>query len=275
VPDVSTRPGSPGFFRGLPLPGRREALVIGIILSIAAIVVGAAAWYANHRTVPVFTPPSVGESGSPPPSPAHAPVLAFYGDNYVTGTAQGGIDGAGWPAIVSGRLGATPTPVHAVAGAGYVAAGPSTSETYPDLARKGPEPQADVTIVFGTRNDFAAAPADIYAAAMQTFATIRSTAPGTRLLVIGPAWTDAAVPPELPRVRDAVQRAAADSGATFVDPLADRWFFGNPELIGRDVVNPTDAGHVYLADHIEPELRRVLAELPDVRQSTASATPSG
>jgi hypothetical protein len=173
-------------------------------------------------------------------------------------------------------VGATSAPLHAVAGAGYVARAPGTGDTFLSLAQKSPEPTADVTVVFGTRNDFAANPGDVYAAAMKTFATIRAAAPNTRLLIIGPAWTDAAVPFQLPRVRDGVQRAAADSGATFVDPLAGRWFFGTPQLIGADVVNPTDAGHVYLADRIEPELRRVLAEAPtSAPAATSSSAPAG
>jgi hypothetical protein len=281
VPHVARRSRPPGFFRSLPLPSRRETLAIVVLLVLTVSLVGVAAWHASHRKVPTFAPPpSASESQSGTPSAAstptpRVPVIAFYGDNYVAGTTQGGIGAAGWPAIVCARVSATPTPLHAVPGAGYVAPAPATGDTYLTLAQQGPEPTADVTVVFGTRNDFAASPAAIYAAAMQTFTTIRTTAPNTRLLVIGPAWTDAAVPVQLPGVRDAVQRAAADSGATFVDPLAGGWFFGTPQLIGADIVNPTDAGHVYLADRIEPELRRVLAEGQGIGQTAASATPTG
>mgnify|MGYP002623887115 CR=1 FL=1 len=42
------------------------------------------------------------------------------------------------------------------------------------------------------------------------------------------------------------------AGATFVDPIAEGWFVGRPELIGADGVHPTDAGHQYLADKIAP-----------------------
>ena len=164
--------------------------------------------------------------------------------------------------------------VHAVPGAGYVAEAPNTGDTFGTLAQQAPERTADVTIVFGSRNDYIATPDVVYAAATQTFSTIRAAAPNTRLLVIGPAWTDAAVPVELPRVRDAVQRAAADAQATFVDPLAEGWFVGLPELIGTDVVNPTDQGHVYLADRIEPALRQVLAALPGVEPNGSQAPAS-
>ena len=269
---VARDPGRPGFFRSLPLPSRTEGAVIAAVLVITALFVGGSAWYASNRATPVFEPPTKASRSDPSAaeSTAHAPVLAVYGDGYVSGTSQGGVGPAGWPAIFSARVGAEPTTVHAVPGAGYVAEAPTTGDTFGTLAQQGPEPTADVTIVFGSRNDYFAAPDAVYAAATRTFTTIRAAAPNTRLLVIGPAWTDAAVPGQLPRVRDAVARAAADAQATFVDPLADRWFVGLPQLIGTDVVNPTDAGHVYLADRIEPAVRQVLATVPGV-ESTDSA----
>ena len=49
------------------------------------------------------------------------------------------------------------------------------------------------------------------------------------------------------------------AGATFVDPIAERWFVDRPDLIGRDGVHPTDAGHAYMADKIAPLIG---AELP-------------
>ena len=37
-----------------------------------------------------------------------------------------------------------------------------------------------------------------------------------------------------------------------MDPIAARWFAGRPELIGKDGVHPTDAGHAYMAAKIAP-----------------------
>ncbi|SOE00356.1 SGNH/GDSL hydrolase family protein [Blastococcus haudaquaticus] len=258
-------PGRPGPFARLPLPGRTEGIVILVVLLVTAIAVGAAAWYAGTRTTPAFdSPDDAAEAGAPPPTATppndEPPGLAVYGDWYVSGTALGGAGPAGWPAIVSQRLGAQATEPHAVTDAGYVAASDRTGDTFLSLAENFPEPRADVTVVFGSRNDYSAAPAEITAAATRTLETIRATAPETELLVIGPAWTDADVPPELPPVTDAVRQAAAAVGATFVDPLEERWFFDNPELIGADVISPTDEGHRYLADRIEPFVRQVLEE---------------
>jgi lysophospholipase L1-like esterase len=54
------------------------------------------------------------------------------------------------------------------------------------------------------------------------------------------------------RIRDILAYQAKNVGASFVDPIAQRWFVGRPDLIGKDGVHPTDAGHVYLADKIAP-----------------------
>ena len=50
------------------------------------------------------------------------------------------------------------------------------------------------------------------------------------------------------RLRD----QAAAVGAVFVDPIAQGWFVGRPDLIGDDGVHPTDAAHAYMAARIAP-----------------------
>jgi lysophospholipase L1-like esterase len=277
---VARAPERPGFFRSLPLPSRTEGIVIAVLLLMAAIAVGLAAWHASNRTPPAFEAPanagatqSSDPAAEPSPTAADPPVLAFYGDRYTGGTPLGGIGPAGWPAIVSERLGAQATEPHAVTDAGYVAGSRSGGFTLVGLAQVQPEPDADVTIVFGSRNDFRASPQEITAAATRAFELIRANAPDTQLLVIGPAWTDAAVPPELPPVRDAVRQAAVAAGATFVDPLAERWFFDDVGLIAVDSISPNDAGHAYLADQIEPFVRDLLEAAQDDAPAGA-ASPS-
>ncbi|MGY2126952.1 SGNH/GDSL hydrolase family protein [Blastococcus sp. SYSU DS0617] len=277
---MARAPDRPGFFRSLPLPSRTEGIVIGVLLLVAAIAVGLSAWHASNRTPPEFDPPAnananAGATASPsagPSTSSEAPVLAFYGDLYTAGTPQGGLGPAGWPAILSERLDAEPTEPHALPDAGYVATSELGGFTFATLAERQPEPDADVTIVFGSRNDYQAGPAQITAAARRTFDIIRANAPDTELLVIGPAWTDAAVPPELPPVRDALLQAAVAASVRFVDPLAERWFFDDLGLIGTDLVSPTDAGHVYLADQIEPYVRDLLDD-PAAASTTTTGTP--
>jgi lysophospholipase L1-like esterase len=60
-------------------------------------------------------------------------------------------------------------------------------------------------------------------------------------------------------LRDTLRGQAKAIGAVFVDPLAEGWFVGRPELIGADGVHPTDAGHAYMAEKIAPLIRSQLA----------------
>lgn len=256
------------------MPTRHEGLAVLAVLLVAGLALALSAWRASNRTPPVFEPPvSAGASAepsarpttpttAPSPSSTDAPVLAFYGDWFVSGTDEGGLGPAGWPAIVSERIGAEGTAPHAVTDAGYVAESATSSDTFRTLAENFPEPEADVTVVFGGRNDYRATPAEITAAATRTFETVRTNAPETELLVIGPAWTDVAVPPELLPVRDAIRQAAQDVGAAFLDPLEEGWLVDRPDAVASDLISPTDAGHAQLADRIEPVLREVLADAP-------------
>jgi len=201
------------------------------------------------------TQPSATESAEPADDEG-PPVVAVYGDSYSAGSGEGGNGAAGWPAIVAGRLEAD-VRLHADPGAGYVAAG--GAGTFLDQVQASPEPDADVVVVFGSRNDTGAPVQQIEDQATATYDAVRAESPAATLVVIGPAWSDAAVPADTLLARDAVRAAAETAGVAFVDALADGWFFGRLELIGGDAIHPTDEGHVYLADLIEPILREALS----------------
>lgn len=110
-------------------------------------------------------------------------------------------------------------------------------------------------LYFGSLNDGSESGLDVAAATTavhETFTKTHATAPDTKLLVIGPAWPSSDVPPHAWALRDVLAQQASEIGATFVDPLAERWLQGDPTLIGADQIHPNDAGHRYLAEKIEP-----------------------
>ena len=189
------------------------------------------------------------------------PVIVVYGDSYSAGGRQGGRGENGWAAIVADDLGAE-LRLHAAGGAGYVNGSRVADETFLDQVRGHPEPDADVVVVFGSRNDRFLSVAEVKSQAAAVYAAIRSASPGAELVVIGPAWDDDVAPDELFRTRDAVSSAAAAAGAQFVDPLEEEWLLARPELIGGDGVHPNDTGHAYLAHLIEPVLRQALFGAP-------------
>jgi lysophospholipase L1-like esterase len=88
--------------------------------------------------------------------------------------------------------------------------------------------------------------------AADTFNLARFAAPAAKVLVIGPPWPTASPPPAVLKIRDLLREQAAMVGAVFVDPIAQGWFVGRPDLIGQDGVHPTDTGHAYMAEKIAP-----------------------
>lgn len=192
-------------------------------------------------------------SAAPPAASTSAEggVLAVYGDGYSSGNSEGGQGAAGWPALVGEQLGMQ-VELRAATLAGYVRPG-STEQTYPQLVQAQPPSDAAVTVVFGSRNDVAATPAEVQAAATATYQAILASDPTTKLVVIGPSWSSADAPANLTAVSAAVRTAAEAAGATYADPLALGWFADPTGLVSPiDGISLLDAGHAFLAQQIAP-----------------------
>ncbi|MCH9667487.1 MAG: SGNH/GDSL hydrolase family protein [Actinomycetia bacterium] len=181
--------------------------------------------------------------------------IAVIGDSYTAGGEEGGIGARGWPShvwrtLAQHGIAVTPT-VAAESGSGYCTRGDRGS-VYEDLTVRAVRPTDRLVVFFGSRNDMAVDPTRLSVAMYGTFRMARQIARSAKFLVIGPAWPTADPPPAVRRIRDVLGYQAELAGATFVDPLAARWFVGTRNLIGEDGVHPTDAGHVYLAGKIAP-----------------------
>ena len=188
--------------------------------------------------------------------------VAVVGDSYTTGSTEGGNGANGWPALTWRRLarqGLVVDPTVAAEGrAGYVVRG-YQGNVFGDLTPRAVNADDALVVFFGSRNDQGVDPLTLAGMTQQAFATARRLAPRARLLVIGPPWPTADVPPAVLQIRDVLRITAGMVGATFVDPIAEGWFVGRPDLIGGDGVHPTDAGHAYMAERIAP---LISAELP-------------
>ncbi len=188
--------------------------------------------------------------------------VAVIGDSYTTGGDLGGLGPNGWTARAWDELAARRVPitadVGAEGGAGYGTRG-NRGSLFEDLTARTVRPDDVLVVFFGSRNDLGVDPVQVSVLAYGTFQLARRTAPSATFLIIGPPWPTADPPADVVRIRDALQYQAQLAGATFVDPIAERWFVGMPELIGADGVHPTDAGHEYMADKIAP---LIAAHLP-------------
>ncbi len=188
--------------------------------------------------------------------------VAVIGDSYTTGGDLGGLGPKGWTARAWRELASYRMPitadVGAEGGAGYGTRG-NRGSVFEDLTARTVRPDDVLVVFFGSRNDQNVDPAQLSILAYGTFQLARRIAPSATFLVIGPPWPTADPPAAIVRIRDALQYQAGVAGATFVDPIAERWFVGQPGLIGADGVHPTDAGHEYMADKIAP---LIAAQLP-------------
>ena len=177
------------------------------------------------------------------------------GDSYTTADKEGENGATGWPtqvwrALTRHGIAVTPTVV-AEDGAGYSTAGES-GNVFEDLTVLAVKPNDVLVVFFGSRNDIDVDPTRLSVAMFGTFKVARQIARSAKFLVVGPAWPTADPPKSIRRVRDVLEYQAALAGATFVDPIAGRWFVGRSDLIGPEGLQPTDAGHTYLAAKLAP-----------------------
>ncbi|MGK2869782.1 MAG: Rv0518 family GDSL lipase [Mycobacterium sp.] len=191
--------------------------------------------------------------------------IAVVSDSYTTGTDLGGLGTNGWPAlawqILAGQGRPVTADVAAEGRAGYGVRGDHDS-TFGDLTARAVRPDDALVVFFGSRNDQPVEALDVAGLARSAFELARRQAPSARLLVIGPPWPTADVPVRVIQIRDALAMVAGASGARFVDPIAEGWFVGTPDLIAVDGIHPTDSGHRYLAERIAG---LIAAQLPPVR----------
>lgn len=188
-------------------------------------------------------------------------LIVVVGDSYTTGPKENSEDPNVWPAMTWKSLRQrgyeiAPTVV-GEGGAGYAHPG-HLGGTFPEKAQTI-QPTTELIVFFGSANDMTVAPEKLKPTVRDTLTKARVTAPNAHMLVIGPAWPRPEPPPEVFRVRDIVRDEAVALGATFVDPLEQRWLWDDPALIGPDGIHPNRAGQEYLAEKIRPLLE---AELP-------------
>ncbi len=181
--------------------------------------------------------------------------VSVIGDSYTTGSDQGGNGSDGWAPQVwraLSRRGIAVTPTVAAEGrAGYCTRGDHGS-IFEDLTVRTVKPSDVLVVFFGSRNDMDVDPTRLSVSMNTTLNLAHQIARSAQLLVIGPPWPTDNPPAQVLRVRDVLNYQAELAGATFVDPIALRWFAGRPDLIGADGVHPTDEGHTYMAEKIAP-----------------------
>lgn len=252
------------------------ALLLALTVTLSYLVADRADELQPPRIAALPVNGDVGKPAMPQSGPAAIfdQQIVTLGD-FTGGSDEGGQGDANWTALVGSELSASRrvrvlTDTSSGGGTGYVTRG--TGLPFTDQVSRLVSPATDVVIVSGSRNDIVAAPADVRAAAAAIYRQIAAAAPEASLIVIGPTWIDDNPPSRLLSIRDAVASAAAEAGATFLDPIAEHWFTARTGMVGKDSVNPTDAGHRRIAELVEPV---ILSALERTDRPASATRPPG
>lgn len=210
-------------------------------------------------------PPAYESKYTPPTAEAPRTPVAIIGDSYTGGTALGGRGGQSWPQVVKRTLDSEGVLINPIVefegGSGYVRRRNADGRVYIDQVARVVNPAVKAVVIFGSRNDVNIPGPELARWVQRTMDLAAEKAPGAPLIIIGPPWVNANPPPGLLQARDIVRDEAMAHRAVWVDPIADGWFVGRPELSG-DGIQPTDAGHAYMAERIAPVIASVLRPEP-------------
>lgn len=236
----------------------------GMRMSLALLVVGAAlAMTGCAASTPVQADlgvrdqPDTVDSGQPPAVAVATgrPVsLVTIGDSIMTGN---GLDpDQAWPVLLAHHEKWELTNL-AEDGAGFLSIGDDGGVFADQVAEAELLPDApSIIVVSASSNDLGEDPDDIQEAARSAFASLRAAFPGTLLVGISAIWGSDEPDERLAPLNAAVERAALDEGAQWIDvgePL-----LGRPDLMQDDDVHPTAKGLKVVAHALEEDLRPLL-----------------
>ncbi|WP_146363578.1 SGNH/GDSL hydrolase family protein [Arthrobacter yangruifuii] len=249
---------------------RGRNIVWFLVLAMAAGLVSAYALTQSTGTSRADDPrPSSTSTGvSPGAGPAVADSVVkidVLGDSYTAGSVEGGRGAANWTRLVGTRFtdrgDTVELNVMAQPGSGYIARG-NAGLHFREIVTLRLREDADVVLVFGSRNDGVQTDDAMYTAAKSLYADIRDRAPSARIIAVGPAWGEESAPDFIRANNEAMARAASEEDVRYVDAIAAGWFAGDSTgLISEDGIHPTDAGHDYLAGKIFPLLADAMREM--------------
>jgi lysophospholipase L1-like esterase len=232
-----------------------------VLLAVVGLIVGCGA----HSATPAAKPEPVTLTVAPRPG---VDYVAVVGDSFTAGSSEGGTGRAGWPYLVYSQLLNQhiymDAKVDAMGTSGWVKSSRKDARTFAEHLNVAAGTNDRLVVLFGARGGDVGVPVkELDDAVNSTLSKAKEKAPKAAIVVIGPAWIDwqyGGPSPDLLSVRDTVKARAEASGAVFVDPIAEEWFAGRPELVASDGINPTDDGHAYMADKIAPVIGQLLAQ---------------
>lgn len=204
----------------------------------------------------------------PPPATYNYLRVSILGDSYTAGVGAGA--SPSYAEITERRLCLTPTESGG-SGSGYVAPGSGNAPFgSPDRIDKIVENQPGLIIVQGSTND----PGDgrVFDAAVALYRTLAERAPTAKIVVVGPTMPPSADPTRVDAIRAELQRAASESGLSFIDPAGEQWLDPANDYVA-DRLHPTPVGHNKIAGRLVEALKAL--DIPGLATSCdpVPATP--
>ncbi|WP_378145076.1 SGNH/GDSL hydrolase family protein [Cnuibacter sp. UC19_7] len=237
--------------------GGARASVAALVVCAALALTGCAASASVRPDTDVRDRPDTADTGSAPAQTIatdHPVSLVTIGDSIMTGN---GLDPEqAWPVLLADHEKWQLTNL-AEDGAGFLSVGDDGGVFADQVAEAEllPDPPS-IIVVSASSNDLGEDPDEIEGAAHSAFASLRAAFPDTLLVGLSAIWGSDDPDEGLAPLNGAVERAALDEGAQWIDigePL-----LGHPELMQDDDVHPTAKGLKVMARAIEEDLRPFL-----------------
>lgn len=187
--------------------------------------------------------------------------LLFVGASYTAGlgatTPQ-----AGYAPVLASDLDRR-FALDAVSGTGFLNPGQHHQGTFGErIARLPADLDPRIVVIQGGRNDTGYPQRDLQAAARDTITLAQHRFEHAQVVVMGPIPAYVPASQRLLQTRDIVRAAARQTGAGFVDPIAQTWITraNQGRFAGPVPAHPNDAGYRYIASRLLEDLPAALEE---------------
>ncbi|MHA3701298.1 SGNH/GDSL hydrolase family protein [Jatrophihabitans sp. YIM 134969] len=225
------------------------AILVGCVLSAVAIAAQTAGRDRSGGT------PSMASNEKVQVAIASGKLL-FVGASYTVGLGATA-PRAGYAPVLAGNLDRRFT-VAAASGTGFLNPGSRHQGTFAQRIEALPaDLDPRIVVIQGGRNDVGYPQPALQAAARDTITLAQHRFAHAQVVVMGPIPSVVPVSPRLLATRNVVRAAARQTGAGFVDPIAQGWITQENErqFAGPVPAHPNDAGYRYIAN-------RLLVDLP-------------
>lgn len=242
----------------------------GLWQPVAAVVVVLALFFVLVNVLepePQQAPPpgtTASAKGSAGDAPKADRPWVVFGDSFAEGTGADTPGETGFPQLL-GECVSELVLTDAQGGTGYLEPGPRNAPTPRSIIGQRVETTMrelappKVTLFAAGLNDRdrvgvaqTSSPEQATAAATAAWEKAKAEAPRTRMVILGPFWTDEEPDEAIFAVRDVLRDAAEDAGYLFIDPV--EWLVGRAKMVGSDGTHPTQVGHEYIAKRLAAEL---------------------